>query len=288
MSKRFLLNFAVGIFGALAFFSVARGQVIIEGGGSGGGGTTITGYTDGGVPVAGAGGDLWQFDATLEAMDGSDTIGALVLGLTNANHTGSSNLLYGFYADTITGDAQAGEYAFVSDSGWDAEFVAVSNEFRLRALGVTYTAFRFQTNSGAGFAGLYDNRNGGKGIFTSELQSNGVGGQAHFWANAGFSAMNGSDEVAFFGAEDFTDANHTTGSNVMHGVQLPNITTPDADSEHYAITIGDGWEFAINGENALGTDDWTTANDKSGNTAAGTIKVEINGTLYHIQLYTDS
>lgn len=38
----------------------------------------------------------------------------------------------------------------------------------------------------------------------------------------------------------------------------------------------------------LGTHKVTTNLDKSSNTAAGTVKVNVNGTIYHIQLYADS
>ena len=38
---------------------------------------------------------------------------------------------------------------------------------------------------------------------------------------------------------------------------------------------------------ALGTHKATTNTDKSGGTASGTLKVDVNGTLYHIQLYAD-
>lgn len=39
---------------------------------------------------------------------------------------------------------------------------------------------------------------------------------------------------------------------------------------------------------ALGTHGMTTASDKTGNAKSGTLKVEVNGTLYHLQLYADS
>lgn len=48
-----------------------------------------------------------------------------------------------------------------------------------------------------------------------------------------------------------------------------------------------GWDGLLEFTEALGTHSMTTSSDKDANTAAGTIKVYANGTLYHIQLYAD-
>ncbi|MBE7466748.1 MAG: hypothetical protein HS116_25035 [Planctomycetes bacterium] len=50
-------------------------------------------------------------------------------------------------------------------------------------------------------------------------------------------------------------------------------------------TISDACALRFNAN--LGTHKATTNSDKTGNTKSGTIKVNINGTIYHIQLYAD-
>jgi hypothetical protein len=62
-----------------------------------------------------------EIDYTIAAQDGSDTGRALFIDIDNsAGATGSSNLLYGIDIDSITGDAQASEYAINIGSGYDA------------------------------------------------------------------------------------------------------------------------------------------------------------------------
>jgi len=53
--------------------------------------------------------------------------------------------------------------------------------------------------------------------------------------------------------------------------------------ESSGATVTDAALFRFNA--ALGTHKATTASDKTGNTASGTIIVNINGTLFDIQLY---
>lgn len=123
-----------------------------------GGGTTITGYTDGDAPAAGASGDIWQFDATLNAMDGSDTVGGLVIGITNANHTGSSNTLSAIEVESITGDAQATEYGIFVDTGWDRALAlnsANNNHILLQNSGTSFaTVGRDGSTGGISFQAL--------------------------------------------------------------------------------------------------------------------------------------
>jgi hypothetical protein len=54
-----------------------------------------------------------------QAQDGSDTDRALYVNLTNADHTGATNFVYGIDITGITADAQAEEYAINIGSGWD-------------------------------------------------------------------------------------------------------------------------------------------------------------------------
>ena len=74
----------------------------------------------------------------------------------------------------------------------------------------------------------------------------------------------------------------------MIAFYVNTITSPDADATHSILGAQGGWDYLIWNDAALGTDAWTTATDKTANAKSGTLKVEINGTLYHIQLYADS
>ena len=118
--------------------------------------------------------------------------------------------------------------------------------------------------------------------------------------------FNGSDTFNALSLE-LTNVNHTGTGNTVNLIGIAAITG-DANSNLNAINIGtltgtsgaagetenllklgDGWDAFIEGPAvALGTLTWTTNSDKSALTASGTLKVVINGTLYHIQLYADS
>ena len=73
------------------------------------------------IPPASLGaGASFHSGITLGAMDGSDSFAAFRAAITNANHTGSGNTIFGFDAPNITGDAEASEYALNIGTGWDA------------------------------------------------------------------------------------------------------------------------------------------------------------------------
>jgi hypothetical protein len=69
--------------------------------------------------AAGASGNVLSSTATLNAMNGTDTVRGLFLDYTNANHTGSGNTLVGIDIDGITGDADATEIGLRVGAGWD-------------------------------------------------------------------------------------------------------------------------------------------------------------------------
>ncbi len=73
------------------------------------------------IPVAGTANDLMELDVTLSIMDGSDTFRGIVANITNADHTSTSNLLYGIAAHNSLADDQAYESAFYADTDWDAQ-----------------------------------------------------------------------------------------------------------------------------------------------------------------------
>lgn len=87
-----------------------------------------------------------------------------------------------------------------------------------------------------------------------------------------------------------------TGSGTISGdvvgLRLRHEVAATVSGDSVAIDIDDNegatdWTHFLKLGAALGTHGMTTASDKSGGTASGTIKVKAGGTLYHIQLYAD-
>jgi hypothetical protein len=78
-------------------------------------------------------------------------------------------------------------------------------------------------------------------------------------------------------ASSFTITRH----NYMN---IINLTASNTGAG--SLTVSDACLFRFNED--LGTHQATTNTDKTGNTVGGSIKVNINGTLYHIALYADS
>jgi hypothetical protein len=83
------------------------------------------------VHVAELAAESWDFvDITdgLPILDGSDTVIGIDMNLTGANHTGSSNYIYGLDLDLTTADAQATEVAIeLSDTDWDTGIQSALN-----------------------------------------------------------------------------------------------------------------------------------------------------------------
>ena len=75
------------------------------------------------LPIAAGSGDAVTLDGTLGIMDGSDTVRGVVVDLTNANHTGTGNVLTGLEIAGITADADATETALSFGAGWDNEIL---------------------------------------------------------------------------------------------------------------------------------------------------------------------
>lgn len=230
--------------------------------------------------VAGAGADVITMPMVLAAMNGSDIVNGLEIDVTNANHTGS-NELNAIRIDSIVFDADAEATAIDIGTQWINTIKA--NNITMNTQNGTWKVIN---STDADVVSIDASTSGGMFV---ELEHNGFGiarGKIEF--QSAWTASNGSDNLSFLRIDAFTDPNHTGASNSTNIIHAGAITSPDVDSQHNVLNIGDGWEFMINGDDALGTSDWSTATDKSANTAAGTIRVEINGTLYHIQLYTDS
>ncbi|MGH9365258.1 MAG: hypothetical protein ACRD1B_08355 [Thermoanaerobaculia bacterium] len=73
-----------------------------------------------GPPAGSASGTVASIAATLNAMNGGDTVTFFDIIPTNGNHTGAGNVLKGYNVPSITADAQAVATTNYSGSGWDA------------------------------------------------------------------------------------------------------------------------------------------------------------------------
>ncbi len=100
------------------------------------------------LPAAGASGDIISSTYTLNAMDGSDTVNAMILSLTNPNHTIGSNVLNGINIAGITGDADATENAFQVGTGWD-NVLSYNNTAIINGSGILQSAALSGTYSNA-------------------------------------------------------------------------------------------------------------------------------------------
>jgi len=161
---------------------------------------------------------------------------------------------------------------------------------------IYYTAasgFTFDTNNGVGY--IYFDVHAG---YTIDMVFGTV--HAHIWKGGAYKNQNMYQIAATLSAQDGSDINrgiyidlingaHTGSGNFVNLFEF-DAFTGDADSTENIFALGDGPDYFIYDMDsvALGTLTWTTNSDKDANTAAGTIKVWINGALYHIQLYADS
>jgi hypothetical protein len=275
---RYLIS-AIGAFLLLAQISV----------GGGSGGTTLTGYTDGGDPVAGTGLDLWQFDQTVGIADGSDTYAGLVIGLTNADHTSTGNFVYGLEVEGLTGDAQATEYAITIGDGWDREihFSGQNTDFELSDVLNSITNFRGGSVAGGGILMTLNGITQGSPTLNiaSQLRTDGAKTSLAIDLTA-LGAMNGSDTWSFIDITAFTDSNHTGATNVLNGINIGAITSPDANANHVAVNIGSGWDSDIKFADTSGSVVFATGGTLSfaGGSNGGSFLLTDGGSGEHVSL----
>ena len=193
-----------------------------------------------GPPSAGASGTVISWAATLTAMDNSDTVNFLSVAPTNANHTGSSNVLNGISLGNITGDAEATEQGLLLGTGWDTDIRFADTN----ALIVIADTGKIDIND-----------SGGNQVFTiSDVNANGLASlssQITVTSTRGFNiqtptgVLNGSDDVAGFTWWAFTDANHSGAANYLSAFRAEAITTPDTHAIHSALRVSTGWDAII-------------------------------------------
>jgi hypothetical protein len=198
----------------------------------------------GGIPAAGASGNFFHLDPTLNAMDGSDVVRGFFVEFTNANHSGASNNLYAFHAFTITGDAQAIEYAFAAGDGWDAG-IALAGANTSEILFTDATAhvryadllsFSDDIKSSNLFTLMMYDFPDANADFADTLMIGMGNGQT-------IAAMDGSDVYSLVEA-DITNADHTGASNELYFFDANGITG-DADAYESAVRLGGGFDTHI-------------------------------------------
>jgi hypothetical protein len=249
-------------------------------------------------PAAGASGEIVNIANNIPAMNGSDTVSIFEIDIVNANHTTGSNNLNAIYIDGITGDADATETAINIGSGWDNSIFVTGDAGNIcdAATGNVILSLvsgghaRIVIGSVATQSLLI--MNSSQTVFHRFMVTFPAAGSSGDLAELGsgeaINAMNGSDTIKGLDL-DYGNADHTSTGNTLSMINVDGITG-DADATEVLLRFGDGFDYFLDDEvnTALGTLTWTTNSDKSANTASGTLKVFINGTLYHIQLYADS
>lgn len=211
-------------------------------------------------PAAGTSGDVFSTTATLTAMNGSDTVNIHDTTLTNANHTGVSNLLNFLNIPAITGDADATENAISIGTGWDfhlrLDHVGGMGGIQFAESGTArstlYTENQVMTFNAASSEGfLFVSGSTNENSFTFSPGANAAAASAD-WFEMTIptpGVLNGSDTLNFLNFTGFTDANHTGMSNVITAVNVGAITSPDADANHVAFTAGAGWDVSYQAAN---------------------------------------
>lgn len=188
-----------------------------------------------GAPAAGGSGAMAELEGTFLAMDGTDTVSMFELDPTNADHTGSTNFLYGMNVGAITGDAQATEAAIYIAAGWDRDIlgasdldVEVGNGQNLEIYGPSSDLI----------FGVYHNSTRGIAV---DAQINTTADLALFDVSS-VGAMDGSDDSDIIAIDGITDGAHSGTANFLNAIDVGAITSPDADALHVGIRMGVGWD----------------------------------------------
>lgn len=216
--------------------------------------------------AAGDGSTFATIQATLGIMDGTDTVNALAIDLTNANHTGATNVLNAIKISTIVADVDATETAISVGLGgagatqWDvgldvtgiveagsANKIAV----KLPNLGIMgNTAIStWYIGTGTGGCTNFTNLGSGIGFGPSVCNSSAAGSSTTGLFQTGaitLPVMNGSDTWTGF-AFNSTNANHTGASNTLNAFAAAAITG-DADATETAVSVGTGWDNALDSQ----------------------------------------
>ena len=201
-------------------------------------------FTD--VNAAGGGADILTIQGTLGIMDSNDTVRGLFVDLTNADHTGVNNILYGIEVDTIVQDAQANEWGIRVASGWDYSLVledAVTAEILFNVTGALSHI--------RSLGGLTLGDGSSASAISAQFNSfpDAVANYADtFMVGVGdgtdtIAAMDNNDVYAMLEI-DFTNANHAGTGNVLQGIYIDTIVG-DPDAYETAMRLGGGFDTHI-------------------------------------------
>jgi hypothetical protein len=194
---------------------------------------------------------------TIAAMDGSDTYSMFEIDFTNADHTGSTNVLNGIFIDDIAGDAEATEHAIYIEgdvSGqaqWDNGIMLDDADIVVAGDAVADAALVFRTGpTGTTIAEVGKNAsNNLHTVLTSgygfEITGSNIATTGRSIALLTFTAnaMDDAGDITTGLNVDFTNGDHTNG--VLNGILIDDITG-DAEATENAINIEDGWDYDVN------------------------------------------
>lgn len=210
--------------------------------------------------AAGGSATIGLIQATLGIMDGTpDFVTGLSISLTNADHTGASNLLTGLNIAAITGDAETNETAVRIGAGWDDAMLipdgmslnfGTDSDFTIRE---SSNQLIFADDGGTVGFDFQANANQLLRIIdaTGTTPTYKFGGQH---VNNG-SVVDGLDIEFTLAAQDgsqtltilFVDVsqgNHTGVGNILNAIEIDAITG-DAQGMETALLVGDGYDVGI-------------------------------------------
>lgn len=172
------------------------------------------------VNAASGSANPFDYTGTLGIMNGSDTFELFDINMTNADHTGGTNVVRVMDIANITGDAQAQENAFNIGSGWDVDVNGTTSlEFGVDNTVVLTLADPAAADSAA-------TTNGANVAYTTPADTTGT--NLHNGVNVALTIGNASG-----------------GTNTISAVNVANVTG-DAQSTEYGLNVGTGFDRGIN------------------------------------------
>lgn len=186
-------------------------------------------------------GGRWELDFTTPILTGGETYTCFFVDITNANHTGATNFVYGIYIDGITFDAQANTTAIkIGSGGWTYAIeiptsigIAFGNNQEAQLLydgtNLEITGLNLHVDasvlSGGGFATDGGNfgvdETGAMSTVSLEIKAN------------GFLSVAATSEIGFFGATPA--AQQTSGADLTNNVTSGG--TNDTIADYSSLTV---------------------------------------------------
>jgi hypothetical protein len=183
--------------------------------------------------------------ADLGIMDNNDTLSAITIDVTNSNHAGAGNVLYGLFIDDIVADPQAVERAINIGQAWDVgiriDTTGMAAAFQLTAASVFNFWASLEFSEGVGATAPTT-------LMLQEFPDTVADFADTYMVGVGdgtdtIAAMDGSDTYAMLKI-DFTNADHTGSSNNLYAISIDGITG-DAQASEYGLYFGEGWDIEI-------------------------------------------